>query len=202
MPQIDLIAFNRRAVDRSIEIVRQVTSAPLDSPTPCSEWTLRELLEHMIVQHHGFANAADGSPSTVEDWQPRLLSDDPVAEYVAAAEHVVDAFGADAVLDQGFLLPEITTAQTFPGKQAVGFHFVDYVVHGWDVARALGVDHGYHADVLEAVLPYVYAVPGGDVRLRPGSMFSPEVDPGDQADPMSRIVAHLGRDPHWTASRE
>jgi len=54
---------------------------------------------------------------------------------VVYAEAVLAAFAADGVLKRRFALPEISTAFDFPAAQAISFHFIDYVVHGWDVAR-------------------------------------------------------------------
>jgi hypothetical protein len=48
------------------------------------------------------------------------------------------------VLGAPFSLPEITTKITFPGRQAIGFHFVDYGVHAWDIARWSGATTSPH----------------------------------------------------------
>ena len=50
-----------------------------------------------------------------------------------------------------FALPEFGPGATFPGALAIGFHFVDYVVHGWDVARAIDAPFELPADVVAAV---------------------------------------------------
>ena len=64
-----------------------------------------------------------------------MPADDQVAEYIAAAEHVIAAFAEPGVCERGFSLPEIITGVEFPAARAISFHFIDYVVHGWDVAR-------------------------------------------------------------------
>ena len=114
-------------------------------------------------------------------------------EYAQAAELVIAAFAEPGVLDRGFLLPAITP-QPVPARLAIGFHLVDYVVHGWDVARALGLAYELPPDVLAAALPIAEAVPDNEARLEPGAAFAPRVpEPGD--DPLNRILALLGRDP-------
>jgi hypothetical protein len=70
------------------------------------------------------------------------------------------------------VLPEITP-RPIPGRFAIGFHLVDYVVHGWDVARTLGIAYELPPDVLAAALPIAEAVPAGDARLAPGAAFAP-----------------------------
>ena len=64
---------------------------------------------------------------------------DPRRAYSEAAHDVLDAFAADGTADAPFALPEFGEGAVFPGAMAMGFHFVDYVVHGWDVAASLGV---------------------------------------------------------------
>jgi uncharacterized protein (TIGR03086 family) len=110
---------------------------------------------------------------------------------------VLDAFAADGVLDAAFALPEFGPGATFPGALAIGFHFVDYVVHGWDVARAIDAPFELPADVVAAVLPFVLAVPDGEYRTIAGAPFGPAVATHDAATDFDRILSHLGRLPHW-----
>ncbi len=72
-------------------------------PTPCGEWTLGDLLTHMSVQHRGFAAAAEGNGADRSAWRPRPAAGDPVAEYAAAADRVLRAFGVPAPRDAGQL---------------------------------------------------------------------------------------------------
>ena len=77
------------------------------------------------------------------------MAADPAGTYAAAAD-VVEAFAADGVLDATFMLPELGPGAAFPGALAIGFHFVDYVVHGWDVARTIDAPFQPRADVVAA----------------------------------------------------
>ena len=164
-----LINEHRIAVLKSIDLVDTVRPADLDHPTPCAGWNLADLLSHMTVQHRGFAAAARGHGADLATWRPASVADavrsDPARAYADAALDVLDAFSADGADEASFALPEFGDNAVFPGAIAMGFHFVDYVVHGWDVAASLGVDYQLPADVLAAVLPLVLAVPDGDVRL-------------------------------------
>ncbi|WP_227998406.1 TIGR03086 family metal-binding protein [Nocardia australiensis] len=193
--EVDLVAFNTEAVRTSIDLVAHVTRADLSKPTPCADWTLHGLLTHMIAQHYGFAAAARGDQDPVL-WKPRPLGDDPAADYRAAAEHVIAAFAEDGVLDREFPLPEFSRRYLFPGAQAISFHFIDYVVHSWDVARTLGRAVTFDDELLKAALQVAEAVPGGTVRLTPGSAFAPEVE-WSGASGLDGIVAMLGRSPAW-----
>jgi uncharacterized protein (TIGR03086 family) len=90
----------------------------------------------------------------------------------------------------------------FPGPQAVSFHFIDYVVHSWDVAKTLGLPVRFEPALLDAALAVARAVPGGEDRLAPGAAFAPEAawdggGAGDGESTLDQVVALLGRSPGW-----
>jgi uncharacterized protein (TIGR03086 family) len=201
----EIVALDALAVRTSVTLVAQAGPADMTRPTPCADWTLHGLISHMAAQHYGFAaaSAGDGDPAR---WRPRRLGSDPVAGYRAAAETVLAAFRAPGVLDRGFPLPEFPGAPVFPGRQAVSFHFIDYVVHSWDVAKSLGLEVNdvnevnFAPELLDAALRVAQAVPGGKSRLAPGSAFAPAVAWQD-GSPLDQIVAVLGRSPDWKRPR-
>src|ERR1700760_1178506 len=129
----DIRPSHRIAVLASVEVVSAVTADDLAKPTPCAGWNLADLLVHMTVQHRGFAAAARGNGADEAVWQPATVADavvaDPARTYAAAAAEVIDAFAADGVPDREFALPDFGAGATFPGAMAIGFHYVDYVVH-------------------------------------------------------------------------
>ncbi|NUP02995.1 MAG: TIGR03086 family protein [Nonomuraea sp.] len=194
----DIIELNRRSVQVTVDLVNTIKPADLDRPTPCAGWAVRDLLEHQIVQNHGFALAASGERSDLASWRPRALGEDPVAEYAGSARAVIAAFAAEGVLDRGFFLPEIRDGGPFPASMAIGFHFIDCVVHGWDFAKALGVPPGIDDDLAEAALPLAAQVPDVPESRGPGKAFMTGVGPGDAPTALDRVVALLGRSPSWT----
>jgi uncharacterized protein (TIGR03086 family) len=191
----DIVSLDAQAVQASVDLVAQMTARDLARPTPCADWTLHGLLRHMIAQHHGFAAAADGNGDLAR-WRIWPLGEDPVAAYRASAERVLSTFAGAGVLDREFPLPEIAQGVMFPARQAISFHFVDYVVHSWDVARTLGLPVDLDSALLDVALSVAEAVPGGDARLAPGAAFAPGVawSGGSRLD---QIVAILGRSPGW-----
>jgi uncharacterized protein (TIGR03086 family) len=200
----DLRPLHRTAVDTSVDVVNGVTLDDLDRPTPCAGWNLADLLAHMTVQHYGFAAAARGNGADLAVWEQATVTDavaaDPAGAYAKAATEVLDAFSADGVLDATFALPEFGSDATFPGSMAIGFHFVDYVVHGWDVARTIGAPFELPADVISAVLPMTLAIPDGDFREAEGSPFARAITSTDEASDLDRVLLHLGRSPEWAPS--
>ncbi|MGV9273436.1 TIGR03086 family metal-binding protein [Streptomyces griseosporeus] len=190
-------ASDARAVRDSVAVVRRVTPDDLTRPTPCAAWNLGDLLEHMTVQHRGFAAAARGAGADIAPWKPEQPGPGTIRRYLTAADEVIEAFAEVTAADQEFTLPEFGTDAVFPAVRAIGFHFIDYVVHAWDVARALGVPFAPSPDLLDAALPLALAVPDGTHRRRPNAAFAPAQPHSTLQDPLARILLHLGRSPSW-----
>ena len=189
-----MLINHRAVVETSVAVVSLIQAGDLYRPTPCSEWTLADLLAHMTAQHHGFAAAARGRGGDLSAWRVRPLGPRPVEDYVAAAEDVLAAFAKPE-------LPEFELSEfgaSFPAAQAIGFHLIDYVVHGWDVARSLGHSFVLAPELAPQALRIALAVPDGANRLEPGAAFAPALA-GDDVDPLHRILRALGRSPDWCA---
>ena len=192
---------HRAAVLASVTVVDAVTLQQLTLPTPCAGWTLADLLTHMTAQHHGFAAAARGHGADADVWRTepfaRAVADNPAGTYAAAARDVLDAFDAEGIDEKPFAMPEFGPDVVIPGETAVGFHFVDYAVHAWDVAVTIGAPFALPDDVIAALVPVAMAVPDGDFRDADGSPFARALQSSDDDD-FARVLRHLGRDPGWS----
>jgi len=189
-----------RVLKTAVATVHKVRSAHLDLPTPCADWNLGQLLAHMIAQNDGFAAAALGEVSDTSMWTPRPVPKDGAGEaFETSARSVVRAVAEDGALDRPWRLPEFRE-EPFPGRQALGFHLIDYVVHSWDVATAIGERVEFEPGVLAVAVPIAEAVPDGSNRQRTGAAFRPALQPGDGGE-LDEILRWLGRDPSW-AQRE
>jgi uncharacterized protein (TIGR03086 family) len=178
---INLVTADAAAVSATVELIAQASDLTL--PTPCAGWDLGALIAHMTEQHLIFAAAARGGAV-------------PAARtYAEAADLVLAAFAEPGMLDRPIVLTEIHPTMPFPGRQVVGFHLVDYVVHGWDVAVSLGVPFTVSPDVLALTLPIARAVPGGEARRAPNAAFGPELEVPAGASPLDEILLLLGRSP-------
>jgi uncharacterized protein (TIGR03086 family) len=201
----DLRPFHRSAVLASVDVVAHVASGDLGRPTPCADWDLGDLLTHMTVQHNGFAAAARGAGADPRVWDSAAVVDavraEPAATYAAAAADVLDAFAADGALDATFALPEFGPNATFPGRMAIGFHFVDYVAHGWDVARSIAMSFELPSDVVAAALPLALLVPDGEHRSEENAFFGPALPADGDVTNFDRMLLHLGRSPDWKCLR-
>jgi uncharacterized protein (TIGR03086 family) len=193
----DLVDAHRRALQTSAAIVGSVQVVDLDRPTPCGDWDLRRLLAHMIGQNYGFAEAAEGKGGDLEVFADRAVGADPVGEYAASAARVIEAFGAPGVLARDLEVAAVRGGVTLPGRAVIGFHLVDYVVHGWDVAKTVGAPAAYDDDVLRVALEVAEAVPERARSEDDATPFWPTVAT-DSSHLLDRIVANLGRSPDWT----
>ncbi|BBY49139.1 hypothetical protein MARA_26070 [Mycolicibacterium arabiense] len=189
------------AVLASVTVVDAVAPHQLTLPTPCAGWDLAELLTHMTAQHHGFAAAARGHGADADVWRAerfvRAVADDPAGTYAAAARDVLAAFDTEGIDEKPFAMPEFGPNVVIPGEQAIGFHFVDYAVHAWDVAVTIGAPFALPDDVIAALVPVAMAVPDGDFRDADGSPFARALPSADHDD-FARVLRHLGRDPGWS----
>jgi uncharacterized protein (TIGR03086 family) len=192
-----LRARHAAAVRISVAVVSEARADDFGRDTPCAGWTLTELLSHMTAQHRGFAAAAGGVRTDVTSWRPMPLATDPVAEYTDAAREVIEAFADERIGDREVWLPELRTERPFTGRDAMTFHFIDYVVHSWDVARTLDVPLTVDDDLAEAALAVALRVPTDPARRGPGFAFGPEVPVKPDASALDRALAALGRSPSW-----
>jgi len=195
----DLLALHRRTMDTSVALVDRIGPVQLALPTPCEGWDLGRLLAHMTGQNHGFTAAARGEAFDPADWADRPVIGAPCAAFAASAEEVVAAFAEEGAAQRDWLLlvgPD--RSMPVPGTRAMGFHFIDYVVHAWDVAVSIGEAPEFDEDVLEAVLPLAEQVPlEGPTRSGPYAPFAPAVPLKEGEGLLERLLARLGRDPEW-----
>lgn len=188
-----ILELHRRSIDAVRPVVTRVNAADLDRPTPCAGWDLRTLLAHMIGQDRGFAAAA-GDDVPIAAFAPR---EPTPGAWSAGASAVVTAFAA-ADPQRQVLLPEFNGAR-FPLTAVVGFHLIDTLVHGWDVAASLGIDVDYDDDLVAAAQAQAERVPDGDLRTAPGSPFARALPEAVHSTGWPRTLALLGRDPRWKA---
>ncbi|WP_333775562.1 TIGR03086 family metal-binding protein [Streptomyces sp. IBSBF 3136] len=201
--EADLVGLDRMAVREAVRLVDLAGEDDWERDSPCAGWTLRRLVAHMTAQHHGFAAAARGEGQDAARWrEPRDMSD-PAQAHRTAAAAVLDAFGEPGSTDREFALPEL--GGSFPGRSAIGFHLVDYVVHAWDVAATLGLRVRLPADVLGAGLAIARRVPADPALRGPGFAFARVVRAPEEAErsgPLEETLRLLGRRPERWPTRE
>ncbi|WP_035799070.1 TIGR03086 family metal-binding protein [Kitasatospora mediocidica] len=196
----------RTAHLRALALVQPVLDAVrpehLDLPTPCAQWTLRRLLAHMLGQNHGFAQAALGRGADPAVWVDLEVGDDQVGPaFAASADELGAAFGKAVEAGDTLLIPEILPGHAFPAEQAIGFHLVDTLIHGWDVAATVGAPLDCPDDLAALLLGITRQVPTTAEARAPGRAFAPVVEPAGEPTVFDRALGLLGRDPAWSPER-
>ena len=193
MEIIDLRSLHVHALELATTEVERISPDDLARPTPCAGWDLAALLAHMVGQNHGFADAVSSTgdlPSSAFAARPVVAR--PGEAWAASTRRLADAF-ARADLDRPVLLAEISAEQRFPTGLVIGFHLLDTVVHGWDVATALGRDYRPDDELVGTTLQLARLVPDGEPRERSGAAFAPSLAVSEQSPDWSRALALLGR---------
>jgi uncharacterized protein (TIGR03086 family) len=184
---VDLLELDRRACELNVSLIDGLSAAELDMATPCVEWTVRELLQHQVDSTAGFTAGVRGLPTDVVG-DP--IGDDPLGVYQAAVREALAAFGRAGVLDGEWEFPGFGKQS---GRTLVAAHFVDNLVHAWDLARALGREYAFPDDMANAAVRITRNYPPGIAA------FAPPVPVDDDASVTDRLVARLGRSPRWPA---
>jgi uncharacterized protein (TIGR03086 family) len=180
------------ALDGTGELVAAVTPDQWDAPTPCSEWTVRRLVNHVVGGNRLVARVLRGEPLPPLDQLGRRasvdqLGEDAAAGYRASVDDLLAALREPGVLDRPHTLP----AGTLPGPAVVHLRTVETLVHGWDLARATGRPAPFPEELAEGELAFSRDLLG---RLPEGRQpFAPSRPVADDAPAIDRLAALLGR---------
>jgi uncharacterized protein (TIGR03086 family) len=155
-----------------------------DSQTPCDEWKARDLVGHVVSTQGMFLGFIGKELKDVP-----APEDDPLGAWNAARVQV------QAILDDPQQAK--TEFQGFSGKStfeaaADKFLCTDLVVHGWDLARATGLDERIESEDVQRARSYMESM--GDALRSPGA-FGAQVEPPSGADDQQKMLAFLGRTP-------
>ncbi len=185
----------------SLDALRRVTTGAvgtgrLDDPTPCSEWTVAQVLFHAAGDQHAWASVVgSGSLPSYDPFNPPRQLDGGVEETVGKAIEAATAAWANvdpAAESVHTPLPPVPTMTPELGAAACA---LDAAVHAWDVAVATGQPTPLTAALAEQLIPAARATAE---PLR-GFAYAAALpaQPGD--DPAATLLRYLGRDPHWSA---
>lgn len=163
-------------------VVGGIAPDQLDRPTPCADFTVRGVLEHMIEGATAFAAAYRGDTPS----QPDLS--DPVGGFGPALTSLGEAIGAPGALDRTVAAP----FGELPGETFARFVVLDGLVHGWDMATATGQAYTPSDELVAAADAFARQVLD---PLRDGQTFAAAVEPAAEATPIERLAAYTGRRP-------
>lgn len=171
-------------------LVGRIRDEHWDQPTPCSEWTVRDLLNHLVYEQLWVPDLLAGK--TVAEIGDRydgdVLGEEPIERWRTTSQAAREAWLQPGVLSRDVYLSRGPTPATQYGWEMV----LDLAVHGWDLARGIGGPSPISDDVAETLLPLFAEQVSAFQGL---GIFDPPVPVPDTATPHDKLIALSGRDP-------
>ncbi len=127
----------------------QIRDDQWDSPTSDGEWTVRDLVAHVVAGNRMGALLIQGGSAAEASAviNNPALGDDPIADFRQSADERDAAFANDDVLERTCHHPMLDLS----GAQLLGLGTGELGLHAWDLARALDVDDTLNDDVVAAL---------------------------------------------------
>lgn len=185
---MELTDAHRRMTEWTEPRVAQLRAEHWTMPTPCTEWDVRALLQHMVSGNLWVAPLVAGETiAQVGDrFDGDILGEDPAAAWRAAAFAACEAFEAPGALDRIVNL----SSGDVPARGYAQERYVDVWCHGWDLSRAVGGDDRIPEDLTaacaEALVPFE-----GPWRASGG--LGPVLETAPEASAQTKLLARLGR---------
>lgn len=184
------VEMYERVVERTGDIVRNIRRDELGAATPCPDWDVRTLINHLIGGMNSMSAAGSGEKVEMDTGVDHA-ADDHVGAYERASKSALETFKEPGALDKTFTMPWGDT----PGSMALGLVLSDCVVHGWDLAQATGQQIMIDDDVAEAIYGMTTKMMEPKGSFPRGDRFAEPVEVADDAPLADRMLAYLGRRP-------
>jgi uncharacterized protein (TIGR03086 family) len=185
---VDLLEVHARALQATRDLVAGVGDDQWSQVSDCEDWTVRELVNHVVTGNYWAGELADGK--TIEEVGTRLdgdvLGDDPTAAYDDSAAVADAVFRRPGAMEA----PCAVSYGPVPGSVYCGHRFLDVLVHGWDIAQSTGQDTTLDPDLVESLLEVLEPQIEG---LQASGAFGTPVEVPADAGPQTRLLALLGR---------
>jgi len=178
---MDVIDSLERTFAHAHTVIGGVRADQHGDKTPCDEWTVRDLLEHIIGVVAGLGTAAAGQPPS-----PFELAADPTAQFDEAAAAALAAWRTPGVLDRVI----DAGPGPMPGRVLAGINLLDTATHTWDLATATGQPAELPEPVAVAAMEASHMIVSPEIRT---GRFGPEQIVPNDASTTRQLVAFLGR---------
>jgi uncharacterized protein (TIGR03086 family) len=166
--------------------VDRIYGMQLEAPTPCREFTVHDVLDHMIVLGGSFAHLFRGDEPP-ELQAPVVYGWVPAKEFRQVMDDLLDAVSSPGALER--MIP--TPLGEMSGDDFARLVAFDGLIHGYDLATATGQPYDPPADVVAAVDEFARGAITSD--MRDGDTFADPTTPPEGATRLERLVAFSGR---------
>lgn len=182
------------ACQRTADVLAGVTDDQLAKPTPCEKMRLDAVIAHIGGLALAFAAAAGKEFGPLTDTPP---TDDAVleADWRTAYPRQLAALATAWKNPQAWEGITRAGGVELPAEVMGNVALGEVVIHGWDVARVIGLPYDSDPSTLTACLEYLEQFDPAGTE----GMFGPAVPTADDAGDLDRVIALSGRDPAWRA---
>jgi uncharacterized protein (TIGR03086 family) len=180
----------QRVVDTTNGVLGHTTPDQLSNQTLCTEWTVKDLINHMVGGATMFAISAEQG-SVPDEMLGQLMGGDnvgtdPLGAWTTAAKRALAAFEAPGAMEKIVALP----FGQMPAGVALNIAIFDVATHSVDLARATG-QHVADTELLEGALAIGRQMVGPELRA-PG-VFGDEQAIREGAPVEDQLLAFAGR---------
>jgi uncharacterized protein (TIGR03086 family) len=193
---MDLLQIYRRSLNEFTERATQVSSELWSAPTPCSDWTVHDLISHVVSEDRWTARLIGGATiaEVGDELDGDLVGSDPAGAALAAAAAADLAVSEPGALDRTV---HVSAGET-PASEYLHQLLTEHLVHGWDLAVAIRADPRLDADAVHEASRWFV----DRMRLyQEGNLIRPGVDVPADASEQDLLIASFGRDPGWRPPR-
>lgn len=180
--------LHRRACDEFGKRVDTVADDQWHRPTPCSDWDVRTLVNHIVAESLWTPPLMEGR--TIKEVGDRfdgdVVGDDPRKAFHDAATPAIEAISSDGAMSRTVHLSFGDT----PAREYAMQLFADYLIHGWDLARATGGEERLDPELVAACSEWFKSM---EDAYRTGGAIGPRPDVSADADPQTELLAKFGR---------
>lgn len=180
------------AASAAARTVANTDSSQLGLPTPCTEWDVQALLNHLILWTSYSLEARAHGESVGQDLMDRDFAAEPgfAADYRAQLDAALAAWSDPAVWQQSLNVIGSAT----PAADVAALNLAEMVLHGWDLAVATGQRYTVSDAAAGAALA---AVAANAELFRQYEGFAEPVEVAPGAPALDQVLALSGRDPGW-----
>jgi uncharacterized protein (TIGR03086 family) len=179
---MDPLVAHQRAQETFAHVLVKVTSDQLSAPTPCAEWDVKALIDHVIAGNQRVVERAGGQVAPVPE--------DVVDAHRSSAKAAQETFAEPQALTRAYQLP----IGEIPGTVFLELRTSDLLTHAWDLAVATGQPTDLDPELAEYVLAFSKQMMSHPGLRGDGRPYGEEQPGGDERPAADRVAAFLGRE--------